>query len=175
MKKVILVNGLIAGAIVTTMGLISAYFCSRSQNYDNGMIYGYTAMIIAFSMIFVGVKTYRDKYQQGAISFGKAFRIGILITLIASSMYVIGWLIEYYCFIPDFGDKYAQHMLDKLKASGASAAAIAEKTAEMAQFKEYYKNPLFVVLMTYVEILPVGLLVTLISAFALKRNKPATA
>jgi hypothetical protein len=67
-------------------------------------------------------------------------------------------------------DKYAAAMITKAKASGISADELAKKTADMAQMKEWYKNPLFVVLMTYVEILPVALVVTLITSLILKRK-----
>ena len=170
MKKVILVYGIIAGLIVAGMMAFSTgYYCSKGD-FEGGMIYGYSAMIIAFSMIFVGIKSFRDKHNGGTISFGKAFKVGLFISLIASTIYVVGWLINYYCFIPDFMDKYAVAMIAKAKASGVSGDELAKKTANMAQMKEWYKNPLFVILMTYVEILPVGVVVTLISALILKRT-----
>jgi len=172
MKKVVLVYGIIAGLIVAGMMAFSTgYYCAKGD-FEGGMIYGYSAMLIAFSMIFVGVKSFRDKHNGGTINFGKAFKIGLFISLIASTIYVIGWLINYYCFIPDFMDKYAAAMITKAKASGISADELAKKAAEMSQMKEWYKNPLFIVLMTYVEILPVALVVTLISALILKRTKP---
>jgi hypothetical protein len=170
MKKLVLVYGIIAGLIVTGMMAFSTgYFCARGD-FEGGMIYGYSAMIIAFSMIFVGVRSFRDKHNGGTINFGKAFKIGFFISLIASTIYVIGWLINYYFFMPDFMDKYAAVMLSKAKASGISADELAKKTADMTRMKEWYKNPLFVILMTYVEILPVALVVTLISALILKRS-----
>jgi hypothetical protein len=88
--------------------------------------------------------------------------------LIASTVYVAAWLIDYYFFIPDFGEKYTAHMLDKLKASGATQLEIDKQTKEMAEFSSMYKNPFFNAMMTYVEILPVGLIVTLISSLILK-------
>jgi len=172
MKKVVLVYGIIAGLIVAGMMAFSTgYYCAKGD-FDGGLIYGYSAMVIAFSMIFVGVKSFRDKHNGGTINFGKAFKIGLFISLIASTIYVISWLINYYCFIPDFMDKYAAAMITKAKASGISADELAKKAADMAQMKEWYKNPLFVILMTYVEILPVAVVVTLISALILKRTTP---
>jgi hypothetical protein len=170
MKKIVLVCGLIAGLIVSAMMLITMAIYTSTGNFENGMIYGYASMLLAFSLIFVGIKNYRDKYNNGIISFGKAFKIGILITLIASTMYVIVWLIDYFYFIPDFGEKYAAHMLEKLKASGASEIEIAKQTKEMASFSTMYKNPFFNALMTYAEIIPVGLIVTLISSLILKKK-----
>jgi hypothetical protein len=172
MKKTVLICGLIAGLISTSL-YIGLMILGKAGNIDlkNGMIYGYTLMILAFSFIFVGTKIIRDKYDGGEISFGKAFRVGLYITLIASTVYVIVWQIDNYFFIHDFAEKYSTYILSELKRSGASAAEIAKKTADMASFREMYKNPVFVILMTYVEILPVGIIVSLISAWVLKRKK----
>ena len=172
MKKTVFICGLIAGLISTSL-YIGLIILGKAGDIDfkNGLIYGYTLMILAFSFIFVGTKITRDKYDGRVISFGKAFRVGLYITLIASTVYVIVWLIDNYFFIPDFAEKYSAHVLSELKASGASDAEIAKQTADMANFREMYKNPFFVILMTYVEILPVGIIVSLISAWVLKRKK----
>jgi Protein of unknown function (DUF4199) len=171
MKKIVLVCGSIAGLIVAAMMFISMAVYNKEGNFDNGMLIGYASMIIAFSLIFVGIKNYRDKYNGGAISFGRAFKVGVLIALVASTFYVVAWLIDYYFFMPDFMEKYAAYSIDKLKAAGASAERIAEETKEMAFFSDMYKNPLFVILFTFIEILPVGLLVSLIAALVLKRKR----
>lgn len=173
MKKNIIVYGLIAGFLVSCFMLFSmAYtsYCNGNVDYGTSMLIGYATMLIAFSMVFVGIRNYRDKYNGGVISFGGAFTIGILIVLIASTMYVISWLIDYTYFIPNFMDKYSAHMLAKLRASGASQAEIARQTKDLAHFAVMYKNPFFNAMMTYCEILPVGLVVTLISAFILKKK-----
>jgi NADH:ubiquinone oxidoreductase subunit 6 (subunit J) len=127
-------------------------------------------MLLAFSLIYIGIRNYRDKYNDGVISFGKAFKTGMMMVLIASTIYVVAWLIDYFFFIPDFMEKYAAQTLAELKASGASQAEMDKETKEMADFARMYKNPLFNAMMTYVEILPVGLIVTLISSLILKRK-----
>lgn len=173
MKKNILIYGLIAGVIVSASMLTSVNYlshCEGNVDYDTSMVIGYASMLIAFSLVFIGIRNYRDKYNEGVISFGKAFKIGIMMVLIASTMYVVAWLIDNYFFIPDFMEKYSAHMLDELKASGASQAEIDKQIKEMAYFAEMYKNPFFNAMMTYAEILPVGLIVTLISSFILKRK-----
>lgn len=174
MKKIVIVNGLIAGAIAATLLFISLGIFHDKGNFEGGMLFGYASMLLAFSLIFVAITRYRNKYNNGVISFGKAFRIGLYITLIASTVYVAAWLVDYYMFMPDFADKYAVIVLQKLKAGGASATEIARQTKEMDNFKVMYKNPLMVILFTYIEILPVGLLLTLIASLILKRKpKPA--
>lgn len=170
MKKNVLVFGLISGLIVTTMMVITTSMLHNNSNYKADEVLGYTTMIIAFAFVFVGIKNVRDKYNGGVISFGKAFRTGLYITLIASTMYVGVWLIEYYVFYPDFMDKFMECYLKDAKASGASAAELQKKTDDMAGYIEMYKTPIGVILITYMEILPVGLIVTLISALVLKRK-----
>lgn len=173
MKKNIIIYGLIAGIIVSTLMIFTTNYishCEGTVDYETSMLIGYASMLISFSLVFVGVRNYRNKYNGGVISFGKAFRIGILIVLIASTIYVVAWLITYFFFIPDFMEKYSAHELDKLRASGATQMAIDDKAKEMADFEKLYKNPFFNAMMTYVEILPVGLIVTLISSLILKRK-----
>ena len=170
MKKTVITNGLIAGLISSSL-FIGLMLLGKAGDMDfkNGMVYGFSLMILAFSFIFVATKSVRDQ-NGGTISFGKAFLVGLYISLIASTIYVLVWMIDLNLFIPDFAEKYGAHMLAQLKAEGASQQAIASKTAEVAQFKKMYDNPFFVVLMTYVEILPVGILVSLISALIMKRK-----
>jgi len=170
MKKNVIVFGLIAGVIASVLMVISMVRCSSDANFEHSMLIGYASMVVAFSFIFVGIKNYRDKYNNGLITFGKAFKTGLYISLIASTMYVITWLVDYYVFIPDFMDKYVAHMLKEAKDSGASAAELAKQAKELAYNQQLYKNPIMVVLFTYMEILPVGILVSLIAALILKRK-----
>lgn len=177
MKKNIFVYGLIGGIIVSVLMLYTTNnlsHCKGNVDYDNSMLIGYGSMLVAFSLVFVGIRNYRDKYNGGVITFGKAFRLGSMIVLVASTIYVIAWLIDYFYFIPDFIEKYSAHTLDQLKAKGASAAELEQKSKEMADFARMYKNPFFNAMMTYVEILPVGLIVTLISSLILKRKAQQT-
>lgn len=175
MKKIVLVCGLIAGAIVTIMMVISTIVLNKNETSQGSLWLGYTSMILAFSLIFVGIKNYRDKQNNGVIGFGKAFKIGLYITLIASTIYVLAWLVEYYVLIPDFMDKYTNSIIQQMKNSAATAADITKKMQEMESYRQMYKNPLFVILLTYVEILPVGLIVCLIAAFILKKPARTTA
>ncbi|MDP1803125.1 MAG: DUF4199 domain-containing protein [Bacteroidota bacterium] len=175
MKKNVLVFGSIAGVIISVFMFISMMMLSKDPNFEGSMLVGYTAMLVAFSFVFVGIKNFRDKYNDGVITFGKGFKIGLFISLIASTMYVITWLIELHFFIPNFMELYANHVIDHAKASGASAAELDKQIAEMASYKEMYKNPVYIILLTYMEILPIGILVTLISALILKKKvKPQT-
>jgi hypothetical protein len=173
MKKNILIYGLIAGVIVSVLMLTTVNYlshCEGNVDYNTSMLIGYASMIVALSLVFVGIRNYRDKYNGGVISFGKAFKIGLVIVLIAATIYVAAWLVDYYFFIPDFMEKYAAHSIEELKASGASQLKIDKETKEMAEMVQMLKNPFYNAMMAYAEILPVGLIVTLISSLVLKRK-----
>lgn len=173
MNNVILRNGLIAGAIVTTFMVIGTYICYQDPlGFKPNYILGFSGMFLAFAFVFIGIKQYRDKVNEGVISFGKALYVGFLITLIASIIYVGVWLIEFYFFFPDFMEKYTVFELNNVKSSGASASEIAIKTKEMASYNKWYENPILIILLTLTEILPFGAVIALISAFILKKDKP---
>jgi hypothetical protein len=171
MKKIVLVFGTIAGCITAGWVLLFLSLVHNNDDLDKGALYGYTSMILAFSLIYVGVRNFRNKYNGGVVSFGKAFRIGLYITLIASTIYVGVWLVAYFFYVHDFGKVYAEHAIAKLQAAGAGADAIAKKRMEMDNFTRVYDNPFYNMLLTYSEIFPVGLIVSLITAFVLKRKK----
>ncbi len=168
MKRILLIYGLIPGLILCTNMIIMVNLCYNNPDLKSNEIVGYAAMVVTFSLIFFGVRNYRNKELGGVISFGKAFKTGALIALVGSTLYVVVWLFDYYLFVPDFMDKYAAHVLRDTPAS-----ELAEKTKQMASMKEMYKNPFFVILITYAEVLPVALIVSLISALILKKKAKA--
>jgi hypothetical protein len=172
MKRNIFVFGGMAGLVFLLFNLFLGWLNKNTPGHVGSVFVGYAAMVIAFSFIFVGVKNYRDKFNQGQVSFGKAFRVGLGITAVGSTLYVLIWLVNFYGFNPDFMDKYAAHQVEVIKASGVSQAVMDKKVAEINGMKEMYRNPLFVILMTYVEVLPVGLIISLLAALILKRRAP---
>jgi hypothetical protein len=168
MKRNILSFGLISGLVLIIFILLLTFV---GKSFQNATV-GYTFMVIAFSFIYVGIRNFRDKYNSGVISFGKALRIGLGIALIGSTVYVITWLIAYYGFMPDFMDHYVAGMIKQARAEGLTGAALDKKIAGIKQMGEWYKNPGFVVLTTYAEILPVGIVISLFAALILKRKSP---
>jgi amino acid transporter len=173
MKKTVLTYGLIAGAIVTAFMIYGTYSYYNNPDFKGSEVLGYSGMLVAFAFVFIGIKSFRDKQNDGIITFGKALKIGSLIAFMASCIYVGVWLIEYYCFFPDFMDKYAASAIEKLKASNISTIELKIKTDEMNMYREWYKSPLMVILMTFMEILPLGLIVAVISSLLLKRKVKA--
>ena len=173
MKKTVLTFGLIAGAILSVMMLATIPFIDRI-GFDKGEIIGYTTMILSFLMVFFGIRSYRENVGNGYISFGRALSVGLLITAIASVCYVATWEDVYFKLMPDFAEKYTNYALAEVRASGVGEQVVELKRQEMKKFVEMYNNPLFNAAITFIEPLPVGLILTLISA-AILRKKPSLA
>jgi uncharacterized protein DUF4199 len=175
MKRVVLVFGLLAGVVLSVMMVVQTAYIDQI-GFDRGEVIGYTTMVLAFLMIYFGIRSYRDHVYGGSISFWKAVGIGLGITIVASACYVTTWEVIYYWFAPDFIDKYGAYMVEKAREAGATQQELAAKAAEWARYKEMYKNPLINAGITFIEVLPVGVVVTLISAAILRRDrKPVNA
>lgn len=173
MERNVLIFGLVLGTILAVNGVYMTNLVYHNPKFETNDTIGYAAMIIVFSLTFFGIKNYRDKHLNGMISFGQAFKVGALIGSLGATMYVAIGLLYIYLFAPDFLDKYTLHVLDQAAGNGATAVELAAKKKEMEQFKEMYKNPLFAILISYAEVLPIGLVVVLVSSLFLKRkNKP---
>ncbi|HEY0796691.1 MAG TPA: DUF4199 domain-containing protein, partial [Acidisarcina sp.] len=134
-------------------------------------VFGYTTIVLSLLLVFFGIRSYRDNIGHGRITFARAFAVGISITLISCLCYVVTWEVIYLNFMHDFVDKYSAYVITQARASGASAAVIQAKVEQMKKFKEMYQNPLFNVMMTFIEPFPVGLGITLISALVLKKKE----
>ena len=173
MKRIVLRFGIASGLILMAMTSVMLPLNMRGTiDFEYGELIGYSSMVLSFLLVFFGIRSYRDNVAGGEIGFGKAFQVGILITLITCAMYVIAWEIAYFNFFPDFLDQYSAHVLDKMRAAGESEAAIQKTTEQMATMAKYYDNVLFNSAITFMEVFPVGLIVTLVSA-AILRRKPS--
>ena len=173
MKKTVLTFGLISAALSSVMMLLTFPFMDRITRSDLGEYVGYTLILLSFLLVFFGVRSYRDNVGGGTVTFGRAFTVGILITLLSCVGYVITWEFIYFTLVPDFADKYAAYAVEHARASGASAQAIDETTRQMEAFKVMYNKPLMNAAVTFLEPFPIGLLVTVVSAAVLRKKAPS--
>lgn len=171
MKKVVLTFGIIAGLITVLLMFITIPFGLDENHYEIAEILGYVSMLVALSFVFFGIKVLRDKHQSGKISFGKGFVVGLYISIIASLFYAAGWELYLKTVAPDFMERFTSHYIENLKKSDISAEELAKQTADMESMKETYKNPFLRFGMTMSEILPVGIIVSLISAGVLRKRE----
>lgn len=169
MQNTILRYGLYSGTLAAILMIFTTVFYSSNMDFESGQYVGYAGILLSMMFVFLGVRAYRDQ-NGGTLTFGKGFQVGLLIVIISSLCYVIAWMILYETVLPDFLDKYSEHTLNKLRNSGASEAAIHKHTVEMSQFKEMYANPFIRFGLTFLEPFPVGFLVALLTALALRRK-----
>jgi hypothetical protein len=169
MKKVVLTFGGLSGVAVAILMTINTLFAEQI-GFDRAIVAGYTVIVISMLFVYFGVRSYRDDVLGGQITFGKAFTAGILITLIACAFYVASWLVVYYNFIPDFADHYAAYMVEGARARGASQAEIEAVIKQGEDAKAMLQNPFINAAVSFTEPLPVGLLVTLLSAITLRKK-----
>ena len=165
MNKIVLKNGLFGSSIVTALLLSVTFYMKANPEKEVSMFFGFAGMLLAFIFVVLGIKQQRDT-NNGFISLGKAFLTGFWITLFISTIYVIVWLIIFYNFFPNFAEHYTDMAIAK-----ASPDEVAQVTEEMNSFKEMYKSPIMVILLTYMEILPLGIVFSLISALILKKKQ----
>src|ERR1051325_8780735 len=170
MKKTILTFGLISGGMMAAMMFATPPSRNSAWLQADSMFIRYTTMVLSFMLVFFGIRSYRENIGGGTITFGRAFAVGILITLISSALYVLAWEIMYFG-IPSFGERFMAMCVAHVKSSGASPEVI---QAELDQLK-YLNNPFINAAMTFAEPFPVGLIITLVSAAILRKRTKAQA
>ncbi|HEX3101186.1 MAG TPA: DUF4199 domain-containing protein [Pyrinomonadaceae bacterium] len=181
MKKIVLTYGLLSGVVIFVLVWLIASLCEKSViDLDKAQLVGYGSMIIALAMVFFGIKSYRDNYGNGKITFWKGVQIGLLISLIGGLMYFLGGETYNYThpgFQETFVAKYVDYTSSKMKASGASQEEVEKTVDDMKKTVKMLENPLIYFAVSLMEILPVGIIVTLISAALLRKKEilPATA
>jgi Protein of unknown function (DUF4199) len=171
MKRIVITFGLISGGLAALMMFATIPLVDR-VSYEYLTVLGYTIFVACFLMVFFGIRSYRDNVGGGRITFGKAFTVGILITLLSCAIYIISWEFIHQQFLPTFMDDYTNHIVEKMRAAGATQEELNQQIRENEQFKQWYKNPFIRYAMSLMEAFPVGLLITLISSLILKRKTP---
>ena len=164
MNNIIVKNGLLGSSIVSALLISITMYMKSNPEKEVSMMIGFAGMLLAFIFVALGIKQQRNA-SNGLISFGKAFLTGFWITLIISTIYVLVWLVILYNFFPNFAEHYTDMAIQK-----ANPEEVVKVTEEMNSFKEMYKNPIWVILFTYMEILPLGIVFSLVSALILKKK-----
>jgi hypothetical protein len=168
MLRIILIYGVIGGFVVAVPMAVS-WFTSDGTIPENAALIGYSSMLLAFTMVFVGIKHYRDKVQGGVIRFLPALGVGLGISAVASLFWVVGWEITLAAGF-DFDRAYVDSLVAAAEARGAPVAEIERIRAETADFLAIYANPLFRLPITFVEMFPIGVVISLLSALLLRNS-----
>tara|TARA_B100000780_G_C21082159_1_gene435835 strand:+ start:996 stop:1520 length:525 start_codon:yes stop_codon:yes gene_type:complete len=163
------------GILAGLLNVISFFLSGSSMNEDGNMhiseMIGYTVMVLSFVIMGIGVWKYKTNFLGGQMSFMDGLKVSLLITGIISVVYTAGWMFYYYNFNPDFVDNYIAELLSRYQEQGLSEQELAVKEEELEQFAVQYKKPWVMIAMTFFEILPVGFLLSLATAFVLKSKR----
>lgn len=170
MAKFILIYGSIAG-FITICTMLVGFALTGHDGIGASQAVGFLIMFLAFSLIYFGVRKYRDQEQGGVITFGKAALIGLGMTAVAGVVYVL--VSEIYLRLTDYAfiAEYSSAYIERKEASGIDGDKLIKLKADMAKMVERYGNPLFRLPMTFLEIAPIGLIVAVVSAFFLRAPK----
>lgn len=164
--RMMLIYSLIAGALA--IGMTIAWTQVPVSSGPLGMPIGYLIMLVALSLIFVGMKQHRDTDGGGVIKFGRASLLGLTMALVSALVYILVW--EAYLAATDYSfiSGYLEQARTDLAAQDLTAEARTAKETELNNFEDLYSNAGFRLLISFTEIFPVGVLVALASAFLLK-------
>jgi hypothetical protein len=171
MLRSILIYGTVAGLIAGGFLSFMVVTFGSEMGGATGMAIGYVSMLVALSAIFVAIKRRRDDALGGVIRFWPAFGMGIAISAVAGVLYVACWEATQAAVGLDFAKVYAEYLVAQAKAGGATGAALAKATADAQAFRADYNNPLYRLPMSFMEIFPVGVLVSLVSAGLLRNSR----
>jgi hypothetical protein len=164
MNNIILKNGIFGGLVVSAVMCYVTYSMKSNPEMEPNIYLGFGSMLVAFSFIVFGILQQR-KANNDIISFAAAFKTGLLIAFITSTIYVLVWLVIFYNFFPDFIERYSEIALKNIPTE-----EVAAKQEELEWMKGVYKSPIGIIGMTYVEIFPLGIVAALISALILKKK-----
>jgi Protein of unknown function (DUF4199) len=170
MIRLIVLYG-IAGGLIVAVPMIWQMMSLEQGEMPPGVVYGYLTMIVALTAVFLGVKHYRDKVLGGAVKFGPALLVGLGINAVASLVYVIGWEISLAFSNYEFVAIYSNSIVESARAEGASPEELQKAIADAESFVTIYRNPLYRMAITFIEMFPVGVLISLISAALLRNSR----
>lgn len=171
MTRIILIYGVVAGLIVAVPMIWGMTALTEQTAPENGALYGYLVMLIALTAVFLGIKYHRDNALGGVIKFVPALLVGLGISAVASVFWVVGWEISLALTGFDFAAAYSKSVLAAAQARGAPEAELQQAIADADAFAKMYANPLFRVPITFVEIFPIGALISLLSAALLRNSR----
>ena len=168
MKTILKFGGYSCLAIVLLFAI--SYFFLSSLSLGVQEIYGYLSILVSLAFVFFGVKAYRNLECNGKISFFKALGVGLLVTLFPSVLFGAYNVIYVEYIDPDMAANYYQVMIDQAKLD-YSGSELAEKIAEMKRMKEMFSSPFMNFLLMASTVFFVGVVVSVISAVALRKNE----
>lgn len=173
MKTSVIKFGVISGVIFTAMVILMVILEGGTGNFEAGQGLNYLFMVAGYSMVFFGIREYRDKKLNGIISFNAAFRTGLLIVIIAALLYTITWVVYQHYVDKEFTDRYTEFVIDKIKSGNKSQEQIEAEIETFTKNMKEYNSPFTRGIYTFLEIFPLGLLISVLCALLMRKKVSA--
>lgn len=174
MQKIVLRYGLYAMLFIVALSALEFFVLNDLLSSSLQEVMGYLTMLLSMVFVFLGIRQYRDKCNNGQLSFFQGLKVGILIVLIPSVAFGLFDLLYTEVLHPGWMDEYYANYIARIKASTPPAQLEAALQKANDQ-KELFSNPLMQFLLMSATVFIIGLIVTIISALTLRRRKLATA
>ncbi len=174
MKSTVLRYGIYAMLAILALSAIHFFLIFPNVSYEMAEVAGYLTMVLSMIFVFAGIRHYRDHVNNGTLSFGQGLKVGALIVLVPAVAFGLFDILYTSVLNPSWADEYIIYQIEKIKAS-APAAEVEEEIKKFQRNMDMFKNPFFQFLLMTGTVYIIGLIVTIISSLALRRNKPVVA
>ena len=168
MKKSILRYGLYS-FLTALILFLSALVFGKGLSFETQTVLGYVSIVASLTFVFFGIKHFRDKENNGVISFGKALGAGMLITLFAA----LGFAIIDYVYTayinPDFIGEFTANSIANLEKTLSGEELIKAKEDLNNQMKSMGSSSALALFM-FAIVTVIGFIISLLSSLFLQRK-----
>jgi hypothetical protein len=168
MKSTIIKFGMYSSILLIILFGISFLF-EGAMDFSTSEIFGYLTIVLSLSFVYFGIRNYRDAINQGTVSFGKALKVGVLITLLASITFGLINVVYTEIINPEFTAEYYEYSIEKYRES-LPEEAFKTKLIELESQKDLFKNPLVNFVIMGLTVFIIGFIISLISGLILHQT-----
>ena len=141
------------GLILALVFFLGGLYLGQDMDFSTQEVFGYITMIASLVFVFFGIKHFRDKENNGKLTFREAVLIGLLISAFTAFGIAIADFIYTTVINPDFFEEYTEVM----RAQGYKG-----------EIPDYGSG--FMALIMFLTVMIIGLVISLISALILQRK-----
>ena len=169
MNAVIFRYGILGALAILVLGSIHLFLLMPNNSWETNEVFGYLTMILSMVFVFFGVRHYRDRVNNGILTFGQGLKVGMLIVLIPAVFFGLFTILYIEVINPGWQDQYYGDMLVKLKAN-TPPEKLDEKVREFERMRQMFDKPIFQFLLMAGTVLVIGFIASIISAITLRRT-----
>lgn len=170
MKQVVFRYSLYAIIAILVLTAIHVFLLLPNMNYDAAEVAGYLTMTLSMVFIFFGIRHYRDRVNNGSLSFGQGLKTGLLIALGPALFFALFDLLYVKVLNPSWSDDYYDYYIKKVTVS-TPPDQLQAKLASLQADKEFFSQPMMLFLIMFATVFIIGAIITIISALTLRRTK----